>query len=246
MHISSIVRIFAKEEGRQMIKDERKNQLLKLIGRTGYIKVNELAAKIYTSPSTVRRNLSELEKMGLIRRVSGGAELRSDSLEVPMQLRYKKNHEQKTLIAERAAEHLKDDTVVFIDGSSTCLHMVPFISQHKNITVYTNGVEICSQLCQTDINVYCVGGELLPRSLAFAGEYAISMVQSVYFDALFFSCSSFSDGMVTDYSEKEAHLRRALIRQSKEKYFLCDHSKIGKRHSYIICNENDITEIITE
>ena len=229
-----------------MIKDERKNQLLKLIGRTGYIKVNDLAARIYTSPSTVRRNLSELEKMGLIRRVSGGAELRSDSLEVPMQLRYKKNHEQKTLIAERAAKYLKDDSVVFIDGSSTCLHMVPFISQHKNITVYTNGVEICSQLCQTDITVYCVGGELLPRSLAFAGEYAIGMVQSVFFDAMFFSCSSFSDGIVTDYSEKEAHLRRALIRQSKKKYFLCDQSKIGKRHSYIVCNETDITEIITE
>ncbi len=229
-----------------MISEERKNQLLKIISQTGYIEVEKLAQKMFTSASTVRRNLTELEKMGLVKRSYGKVSLASESLDVPMKLRFQKNHDKKRMIATKAAEYIKDGTIIFIDGSSTCLHLAPFLSQYKNLTVFTNGVEMCTLLADSGIAVYGIGGRLIPRSLAYAGEYAIRMIQTLKFDALFFSCSGICDGVITDYSEAESHLRRELLMQSKEKYFLCDTSKVGKEFNYIVCKKTEVTEIITE
>ncbi len=229
-----------------MINEDRKNQLLRIISETGYIEVQQLAKKMFTSASTVRRNLTELEKMGLVKRSYGKVTLAGEGLDVPMKLRFQKNHEQKRMIAAKSSEYLQDHTIIFVDGSSTCLHMAPFIRQYKNLTVFTNSVELCTLLADSGIAIYGIGGRLLPRSLAYAGEYAIKTIQTIRFDALFFSCSGYDNDLITDYSEPEAHLRRELIKQSKKKYFLCDTSKIGQTFNYIVGHTCDVTKIITE
>ncbi len=226
--------------------EERKNKILEIIGENGYIKVEQLAQKLYTSSSTVRRNLTQLEKLGLVKRSYGGATLSSDSLERPLNFRFQKNHEQKSIIAQKASKFLRDNTVIFIDSSSTCLHMLPYISNHRNITVYTDGLELCALLGENNVKVYCLGGAYLPRSKAFYGEYAENVVGSLYFDTLFFSASGFCDNTITDVSEPSSPLRRKLVKNSKEKYFLCDSSKIGKKDTYVICGKNEITKVITE
>ncbi len=229
-----------------MIRDERKNQILKIISQTGYIEVEKLAQKLYTSASTVRRNLTELEKMGLVKRSYGKVTLISDTPEVPLKLRSQKNHDAKRIIATKAASLLEDNTVIFIDGSSSCLHMAPFLSQHHNLTVYTNGMELCTMLSDSGVTVYNTGGRFIPRSLAFAGEDAIRLIQTVQFDAVFFSCAGFCDGVLSDYEASESQLRRELLRQSKRKYLLCDSSKFGKSFHYVVCREADLTAIISE
>ena len=229
-----------------MLKDERKNELLQLISQTEYITIDELSSQLYISPSTIRRNLTELEKLGYVKRSHGGVELCDDSRHAPLQLRAKKNHLAKNQIARQAAQRIKDNSVIFIDGSSSCLHMLPYLSKKKNITVYTNGMELCSLLSETDIPTHCLGGQLLPRSLAFAGEQAIIQAKSLYFDALFFSCGGLTSDTVTDYSQSECFLRRVLLEQSNEQYLLCDSSKMGKRYPYIICQQNTLTDVITD
>lgn len=228
------------------MQEERKQELLNLLESTGYCTVEYLANRLYTSRSTVRRNLAELEKQGYVNRSYGGAELCNRIDNTPLKLRYKRNHAQKERIAERAVAKIHENSVIFLDGSSTCLHMVPHLNKYKNLTVYTNSLEACSLLGDLAIPTYCLGGELLPNCLAFAGSYAIQMAQTLYFDALFFSCSGYADGMITDYSEAEAHLRRVLVRQSSKQYFLCDSSKFGKTFPHIICKDVDITEMISE
>ncbi len=229
-----------------MITNERKNQILKIISQTGYIEVEKLAQKLYTSASTVRRNLTELENMGLVKRSYGKVTLVNETLDIPIKLRIQKNHDEKRIIAAKAAERLQDNGVIFIDGSSTCLHMAPFLSQYKNLTVYTNGMELCALLADSGVTVHSTGGRLIPRSLAFAGEDAIRMVHSVLFDGVFFSCAGFCNGILSDYEASEAQLRRELLRQSKHKYCLLDTSKYGKSFHYMVCQETDVTQIITE
>ncbi len=229
-----------------MISDERKNKILTIISQTGYIEVEKLAQKLFTSPSTVRRNLTELEKKGLVKRSYGKVSLANDTLDVPIKLRIQKRHDEKRVIATKAAAFLKDDFVVFMDGSSTCLHMAPLLGQYKNLTVYTNGMELCTLLADSGIPVYNTGGRFIPRSLAFAGEDAIRLVQSVQFDAAFFSCAGLSNGVLSDYEPSEAQLRRELLRQAKNVYCLLDTSKIGKSFHYVVAREPELTKLITE
>ena len=229
-----------------MLKEDRKSELLKIIEEAEFISVDELAERLYISPSTIRRNLSELEQAGYVKRTHGGVEIYDESYHAPLRLRMKKQHPEKNSIARQAAARIRDDSIVFMDGSSTCLHMVPYLQKKKNITVYTNGVELCSRLAETDIPVYCLGGALLPRSRAFSGELSVSMARTMFFDALFFSCGGLDGDAVTDYSQSEACLRRVLLEQSQEKYLLCDSSKLGVRYPYVICTREDLTEIIID
>jgi len=233
-----------KETG-NMLKEDRKTELLQIIEEMKYITVEDLSAKLYISQSTIRRNLNELEKLGYVKRTHGGVEVNDASYHAPLKLRMKQNHFEKISIARRAAEHIKEDSIVFIDGSSTCLHMVPFLKK-KNVTVFTNGIELCSLLAETDIPVYCLGGLLLPKSRALSGELSVSIARTMFFDALFFSCGGFANNTVTDYSQSEACLRRTLMEQSKERYLMCDSSKLGKTYPYIICRRDDLTQIITD
>lgn len=226
--------------------EERKSKLLTAIERAGYIKVDALASMLFASASTIRRNLTELETMGLVKRNHGGVEITSKSTVIPVKHRFKNNHTEKSVIAEQAAEYLCDNSIIFVDASSTCLHLLPFLLNHKNLTVFTNGLELASLLAENGFPVYTVGGKVISRSLALVGDYALHIVQSINFDALFFSGGGFQDGVITDYSIEEAYLRQILLKQAKSKYFLCDGSKFGKTFPYIICKENEVTKIITE
>lgn len=228
-----------------MLREERRQELLSRIADAEYITVEELARQLYISPSTIRRNLAELEAQGYVKRTHGGVELWDDAHHAPLRLRVRKHHAEKRMIARQAASQIPDHAVIFLDGSSTCLHMVPYLRGKKDITVYTNGLELCSLLAESDISVYCLGGELLHRSLAFAGEAAVAMAKTLYFDALFFSCGGLAEGVVTDYSQSEACLRRALLEQSQRRYLLCDSSKLGSSYRYIICREGELTRIFT-
>ena len=103
-----------------MLKDERKAELLQMIEGSGYISVEELSEKLYISQSTIRRNLTELEKLGYVKRTHGGVEMCDESYHAPVRLRMKKNHMAKSAVAKLAVERIKDDSIIFLDCSSTC------------------------------------------------------------------------------------------------------------------------------
>ncbi len=229
-----------------MITEERKNKILTIIQQYGYVRNDKLAEKLFASTSTVRRNLSELEKLGLVKRSHGGVQLTDGDFDLPFILRSQKNTANKRIIAEKTAAYLKDDTIIFIDASSTCINLVPYIIKHKNIKVFTNGIETAMLLADSDIEVYILGGKIKHSSLATVGENAFKMVDNLYFDAMFFSSSGYTDGVISDYSHSETMLRHQIIEHSKEKYFLCDISKKGKRFNYIVCRENELTKVITD
>lgn len=229
------------------MKDEQIDRLIKIIEENGFATVKYISRTLYASESTVRRQLSELEKMGLVVRSYGGAELKKETVNTPIELRLQKNHKQKNIIAKKAAELIKENSTVFIDASSTCQHMAQYLAEKKYITVYTYSAKLCDILSKSGVKrVFCLGGLYSPASKVFTGEYAIGMAQKVYYDCFFFSSSGFSDGIISDYSEEETHIRRAVLSNSNMKYFLCDSEKFGKRSENILCSERDISAIISE
>ncbi len=230
-----------------IMKEEQIDRLLKIIGENGFATVKYIARTVYASESTVRRQLTTLERMGLIVRSYGGAELRKDSTNTPIEMRLQKNHRQKDIIAKKASEIITEDSTVFIDASSTCMHMAPYLAEKKHITVYTYSARLCDILAEYGVkDVYCLGGLYKAASKVFIGEYAVDMAQKVFYDFFFFSSSGFSDGIVSDYSMDETHIRRAILQTAEKKYFLCDSGKFGKRSANILCKETELTGIITE
>ena len=110
-----------------MYRGERESEILRELEVCGYATVEYLAEKIHISPSSIRRDLSDLEKKGQIRRSYGGAELTEGvGKTVPYQMRTHENVSHKRMIAKKAASLVPSYSTVFLDGSSSPSASPPF------------------------------------------------------------------------------------------------------------------------
>ena len=154
-----------------MFNIERQKEILHILEQRKSISVSELARLLYTSESTVRRDLSELERSGKVRRTFGGVVLEETlNREVPLLLRRSQNHEAKQKIAAKAASLIQNDQVIFLDASSTVAHLVPYLAKFSDLTVITNSPNTALELGSLGIRTYCTGGLLLDLMCAKGRE----------------------------------------------------------------------------
>lgn len=231
-----------------MANPERQEEILEYLRVRRFASIAELAERLYTSQATVRRDVEKLAALGAIKTVYGGVVLAEyENTPVPIFFRDKENSATKDRIAEKAAELVHDNSTVIFDSSSTVRRMCKHIITRKGLTVITNNLRVCQELKDSDIRVVCTGGSLVPGRECFVGHFAENFIRQIKADALFFSSQGVSDnGDITDSSEEEIALRRAMIESSKEQYFLCDGSKVGKDFPFVLCNVADINTWIDE
>lgn len=230
------------------MKDDRQQKILDLLKQEPYLSVNDLSQQLFFSKPTVRRDLAELEKKGLIFRSHGGASLKSTpNSDVAFDLRNTLHTRQKTEIARKAAAMIEDGDVVFLDASTTALNMVKYLTDKHYITIITNSIQLPALLRSSNIPVYSTGGRLIPNSLAYGGPVAESSIRHFHIDKLFFSsCALTNDGQILDFSEEETSLRKVLLEHAGMSVFLCDSSKLGKTAVFHVADLDQVDHVICD
>jgi len=155
-----------------MNAQKRKQQILEQLVREGEVEIRQLAATLHTAEITIRRDLNQLSKDGLIYRTHGGA-MKVNPLEFPHHFMNKAavNQEAKDLIARRAAAEIKDGDIIFMDCGSTVFRLCPFI-RHRRIKVITNSIPIVYELRDSTVSINIIGGEFDPERQAVHGKMA--------------------------------------------------------------------------
>ncbi|MBR3689152.1 MAG: DeoR/GlpR transcriptional regulator [Lentisphaeria bacterium] len=229
---------------------EREKKILEILLKEKRCSVQELAKALFISQPSVRRDLQSLEKQHLIKRIHGGAMLEESALSqnrIPFLIREYEQSSAKALIARKAADLICDGDVVFLDASTSCYYMIPYLASKKGITVVTCGVKALSKLAEYDIHTVSTGGTLINSCLALVGEEAYATLESFNADLAFFSCRGVSeDGYLTDISPEENNVRKKMIRRAKRSFLLCATEKFGKRYFHNLCHKSDVDGIITE
>src|ERR687892_2301450 len=167
--------------------DRRAQLILQQLLRTGKISVASLAKRLKVSPSTIRRDLGELEQRGLLRRSHGGAVPVSPLLYEPFR-HVSYYHEQerqraaeKRRIALVAAELVNDGEIIAIGAGTTATQVARSVCLHKGITVLTNAVNVAMELSQRDdVKVFVTGGFLSGDWFALVGPSAIESVGEIF------------------------------------------------------------------
>ena len=229
-----------------MFKKERQNKIIEIIEDKKYCSVEYLASKLFVAPITIRRDLSEMQKAGIISRVHGGATIpKHKNREVPFEVRDKENYYEKEILAQNAIKYINIGDVIFLDASSTVSHMVDYLKPELNVTVITNSILIASKLQNKQITCYVTGGRTVDNSYALLGEIAKSTISKMHANACFFSSQGIDhDGIVSDQSEAETELRRLMIANSDRQYLMADTSKYNKRFTFTVCDVENITDIV--
>ena len=232
-----------------MLTIERIKEITEELKNKNAVSVKELAKKHFTSESTIRRDLEKLEKMGIVKRSYGGAILiEGANAEIPLLVRENEQKSAKDIIGHHASTLVENGNVLFLDSSSTVLHIVPYLKGVERLTIITNGAKTVVE-CVNLLNakVYSTGGLLRENSLSFIGETAKRSVKDYYTDVLFFSCRALSlEKGLTDISEDEAGLRRLMIENAKKVVLLMDSSKFDKISFCNICSLSKIHTLITD
>ncbi len=228
---------------------ERERAILQILVERKKVTTKELSAALYASEPSIRRDLCELEKKRLLRRVHGGAQIDESALsdiKLPFLLREIESRDEKIKIAGRAAELVHDGDTVFLDASTSAYSILPFLAEKSDLIVITNGIRALTYLGEANINCIGTGGEVMNSCLAFVGEDACRSVEKYNADICFFSCRGLSDdGRLTDISKQENEVRIRMIGRSERAYMLCTADKKGRLFYHTICRKEDIDGVIT-
>lgn len=232
-----------------MYRGERENEIIQELKQCGYATVEHLAEKIHISPSSIRRDLADLERRGQVKRSYGGAELTDPvGKTIPFRFRSHKNVSLKRSIAKKAAELVQNGDTIFLDGSSSSFFLAEELTAVKGILVVTNSIDITSMLTQYRTRVICTGGIVSDDNRAvLVDDIAERTLRTIHSDLAFFSTQSLdTDGTVTDCYAREVRLRSVMIEQAARSVLLLDSTKLGRKSTFRQCHISDLSHIVCD
>lgn len=234
------------EKGDEMSITGRQENILKLVGEYKYISVRKLAELTYTSPSSIRRDLTRLENMCFVKRTHGGVQSMEESNLPPnFKSRVSQNTVLKRKIAQNAVRFLHDNQCIMLDSSSTAGYLLPHIAKLKDITLFTNNMITALNAINYGISTYCIGGRAYKNSPVLSGEETYKALDSIHPDIVFFSSFGLdSDGNITDPTPEENYARAIMLKNSAQSVFLCDSGKFGRRSVYSLTSADKVTACV--
>ena len=224
-----------------MLAEERFNLIMEQLNRKRTVTVQELCEALNTSESTIRRDLTELDRLGKLNKVHGGATLpdnRFQAEEPTMQAKETLAVPQKRAIAAAAAALIHAEDFVFIDAGSTTLELVRALEGEALQANYvTNGVAHARTLAQKGCRVFLPGGLLRPQTEAIIGAAALTAIQQYNFTKAFMGANGVAlDSGFTTPDPEEAAVKAAVIRRARETWFLVDDTKFAQVYPAVICD----------
>lgn len=232
-----------------MIPEDRRREILALLEERGYLGVEELAAKLYVSLPTVRRDLAALAEEGSVRRVHGGASrVDTASFDWPFDLRHRIHLEEKRAIGRLAASLVEDGDHVFIDCGATCLFMARALDPSLSFTALSNCVPTLQALTSfRGVTAECPGGNFLPAHAGVFGSDAAAYVRRRRARIYFASADGLgSHGGVSLRSRLDMEVKRAMRDQAQTMALLLDSSKSGVDCYYRMFDLDEIDILVTD
>ena len=226
----------------------KQEQIIELLQKNKYMSVSDISEQLNISPSTIRRELTALEKKNLAIRTHGGVRLADSNNYTPdFALRIHQNVLEKKIIDLKALKLIKDGDVIFLDGSTSAYFIAEYLSEFSNLTVITNGIDTLSLLAHNNVTTYSTGGCVSKEnSSVLVGEQTLESIKNIHANIAFFSCQALSrDGKIYDCYLQENYVRKQMMKNSDKTVFLCDSNKLDKLSSYFLCDLNEIDILVT-
>ncbi|HBM75940.1 MAG TPA: DeoR family transcriptional regulator [Clostridiaceae bacterium] len=231
-----------------MLNEERKMKIIEMIDKEGIVQIQDLTKAFRVSIYTIRRDLSDLENKGLLRRTHGGAVRIEKSAWLPTIEEGKKEAvAEKKAIALKASKYIEGGDCIFMMGSTITDMITPNISG-KKITVVTNSLDVGSALSQYEnIETIIIGGRVKNYKGNILGSKAVDEINGYHFDKALIPCGGvqFKAGVTTSTIDS-SDFTRAVINVTRENILIADYRKIGRVTFSKICDVSRLSRIITD
>ena len=210
--------------------DVRRERIAEYVLEHESVSAKDLATTFDVSVMTVHRDLDELERHGVLRKVRGGATAQPSSLfESNVRFRLMTSTAEKDALARYAVELIEPGQAVLLDDSTTALALSRLLPAVGPVTVITNYLRMLNELCaQPDIRLIALGGDYSSSHDSFVGVVCENAIESIRADIFLMSTSAVADGMAFHQEQQVVAIKRAMLKVAKKKVLLIDHAKLGK------------------
>lgn len=232
-----------------MLAAERRNQILEILRRDDRVLVGPLALQFDVSEETIRRDLANLEQLGLAVKCYGGATLADNRNAPPFKVRKKLNVEEKKTVAALIAQMVNDGDFLMLDDSSTCYFVVRALHGKKGLTIVTNSIEIILELSglHEDWNVISTGGHLDQDVFCFFGRKAEETVRSFHVDKAIISCTGLDkNGRFTEAGVENANMKQAMMASGRQIILAMDRHKFGHTAFVSVGELSQVSAVVSD
>ncbi|GGA27584.1 DeoR/GlpR family DNA-binding transcription regulator [Neptunicoccus cionae] len=232
-----------------MWAQDRHQRILNVLQSNRQVSANDLADLLNVSRETVRRDLLELERDGLVDRVHGGAVLPRQENEAPFETRKGAHHRAKQDIARKAVSLIPAGSSIMVDAGTTTTVFGEVLAKLSGIMVVTNSIDIAQTIraAGSDIDLILLGGQIVSDVPATYGEMTLSEIARFNVDQTFIApvAADAHEGAFS-FEFKEAEVARAMVAQAREAVLLCDRSKLGETSRVRFCEASRIDTLVTD
>ena len=226
---------------------QRRHAIVTLLAERGELSVDWLARDFDTSEVTIRKDLAELERNGLLLRRYGGA------IPVPQELvadvpEAEQVSKRKQAIARAAAELIRDHNRIIIDSGSTTAALIPELGKRRGLVVMTNSLAVAAALreLENEPTLLMTGGTWDPHSEAFQGQVAEQVLRSYDFDQLFIGAAGVDPLRGTTTFNELVGLSRVMAEVAREVVVLAESHKVGRKIPNLELPWSRIDTLITD
>ncbi len=230
-----------------MLKEERQHAILNEVELHNRVLLTDLADKLDVSIDTVRRDVKELDAESLLVKVHGGAVSLGFANHSPTRSNVYAL-DKKITIANKAKALIRENSVVLIDGGTTCLELARLLPANLKLTCFTLSLPVAMELLtKPNIETIFIGGTLSRDSQIAMGSSAIHALSEIKVDYSFIGTGYVDvEFGLTEFDWDVVQTKKAVINASKKTVLLCISEKLNSQHRFKTCDINAINTMVTE
>ena len=231
---------------------ERQDQIAKVIEREGRVRVSDMVSTFGVSAVTIRRDLLTLENERRAVRTHGGAiAIDRGRPEVAFDVRERLQAAEKERIGALAASLVRDGESIAMDASTTCLQVARSLRDGRgwtHLTIITNGLRLASEMAGLPgVSVLMLGGRVRWEALSVVGQLGEGIFSRVNVQTAFVGAAGFTlEAGLTDATEEEAQIKRAMVGAARDVVAVVDHSKWGRTSFATFCRADQVGTFVTD
>ncbi len=230
------------------MKADRMLEMERYVLEKGAATMEELRDHFDISMNTVRRDVAELLKRGMVEKVYGGVCARkSEQSLTPYEVRRRGSEDAKAAIGKRAAELVNDGDIIFIDSGTTTLHMIDHLKDKRELTIITNNLEAVNRaLPHENITIIALPGQVRRKTRSFTGDDAVRYLRRFNVRIAFMASTGLSSHGVTNSSPMEYEIKKCAVESAETTVLLISQPKFGVTGLMTFAQLEDFDILVTD
>lgn len=226
----------------------RRSQIIALLAEHGRVGTEDLAHRLHVTVQTIRRDLADMDRAGLLTRSHGGALPRSGVENIGYADRQILNAPAKRAVAAEAARLIPNRAALFLDIGTSVEAVAEALLGHDGLMVVTNNLRAATILATNPTAEVIVAGGVLRRADAgLVGEQTVAFLRQFKPDIAVLSASALDEaGDFLDYDFREVQVSRVLLGQARRCLLVADATKFARTAPVKIGSLAEIDTFITD